>query len=46
MPAIDVVGARRAGIAPFVVDPLGVHADADYGAVGSLTELASLLAEG
>jgi putative hydrolase of the HAD superfamily len=44
MPAIDVVGARRAGITPFVVDPLGVHADADYGAVASLTALASLLA--
>jgi len=43
MPAIDVVGARRAGIRPFVVDPLGLHADADYESVASLTDLASLV---
>ena len=44
MPAIDVVGARRAGIRPFVVDPLGLHADADYDAVSSLAELAARIA--
>jgi len=44
MPAIDVVGARRAGIRPFVVDPLGLHADADYESVPSLAELATRIA--
>lgn len=44
MPAIDVVGARRAGIRPFVVDPLGLHADADYDAVSSLADLAARIA--
>jgi FMN phosphatase YigB (HAD superfamily) len=45
MPAIDVVGARRAGIRPFVVDPLGLHADADYDTVPSLTDLATRIAD-
>lgn len=40
MPAFDVVGARRAGLRPFVMDPLGLHLDADYDRVASLTELA------
>jgi hypothetical protein len=40
MPAIDVVGARRAGIRPFVMDPLGLHLDADYDRVESLGDLA------
>ncbi len=44
MPAIDVVGARRAGIRPFVVDPLGLHADADYDSVSSLADLAARIA--
>jgi HAD superfamily hydrolase (TIGR01662 family) len=46
MPAIDVVGARRAGIRPFVIDPLGLHADADYGSVRSLDDLARLVLDG
>lgn len=40
MPAIDVVGARRAGMRPFVMDPLALHRDRDYDAVASLVELA------
>lgn len=43
MPAIDVVGARRAGLRPFVIDPLGLHLDADYERVASLAELAELV---
>ena len=34
---------RRVGITPFVLDPLGVHADADYSAIASLTELAAMI---
>ena len=41
MPGIDVVGARRAGLRPFVLDPLDLHTGADYERVGSLTELAA-----
>jgi FMN phosphatase YigB (HAD superfamily) len=40
MPGIDVVGARRAGLRPFLVDPLELHLDADYDRVSSLTDLA------
>jgi FMN phosphatase YigB (HAD superfamily) len=40
MPAIDVTGARRAGMRPFIMDPLGLHTDADYDRVASLRELA------
>ena len=40
MPGIDVVGARRAGLRPFLVDPLGLHHEADYDRVDSLAELA------
>jgi FMN phosphatase YigB (HAD superfamily) len=40
MPGIDVVGARRAGLRPFVIDPLGLHHDADYDRVDSLEDLA------
>ena len=43
MPAIDVVGARRAGIRPFLMDPLGLHLGADYERVPSLTALADLI---
>jgi putative hydrolase of the HAD superfamily len=46
MPGIDVVGARRAGLRPFLVDPLGLHGDADYARVASLAELAELVAAG
>lgn len=44
MPAIDVVGARRAGLHPFVVDPLGIHAGRGYDTIGSLAELAVRIA--
>jgi putative hydrolase of the HAD superfamily len=44
MPAIDVVGARRAGIRPILMDPLGLHLDADYERIPSLGELAELIA--
>jgi len=44
MPAIDVVGARRAGIRPFLMDPLGLHFDASYERVPSLAALAELIA--
>lgn len=40
MPAFDIVGARRAGLRPFLMDPLGLHHEADYDRVGSLAELA------
>jgi putative hydrolase of the HAD superfamily len=45
MPGIDVVGAWRAGLRPFLMDPLGLHHDADHDRIGSLAELA-LLARG
>jgi FMN phosphatase YigB (HAD superfamily) len=44
MPAIDIVGARRAGLRPFLIDPLELHLDADYDRVGSLSELAGIIA--
>jgi len=40
MPAIDVVGARRAGLRPVLMDPLRLHVDADYDRVDSLADLA------
>jgi putative hydrolase of the HAD superfamily len=40
MPAIDVVGARRAGLRPVLMDPLRLHLDADYDRVDSLADLA------
>jgi HAD superfamily hydrolase (TIGR01549 family) len=40
MPGIDVVGARRAGLRPFLMDPLRLHLEADYDRVASLAELA------
>jgi putative hydrolase of the HAD superfamily len=43
MPAFDVVGARNAGLRPFVMDPCQLHLDADYDRVGSLTDLAGLV---
>lgn len=43
MPAFDVVGARNAGLRPFVMDPCQLHLDADYDRVGSLEELARLV---
>lgn len=43
MPGIDVVGARRAGLVPFLMDPLGLHDDPGQGftAVRSLADLAA-----
>ena len=46
MPAIDVVGARRAGIRPFLIDPLGIHAERDYDTVASLAALAEKVLAG
>lgn len=46
MPAIDVVGARRAGIRPVLMDPLGLHLEADYDRVPSLAALADRIAPG
>jgi putative hydrolase of the HAD superfamily len=40
MPGIDVVGARKAGLWPVLMDPYSLHLDADYDRVGSLAELA------
>lgn len=42
-PGIDVVGARRAALRPFLVDPLGLHHQADYERVSSLSELARVV---
>lgn len=44
MPAIDVVGAKRAGLRPFIIDPLGIHPDDEYTPVPSLAALAELVA--
>lgn len=44
IPGIDVVGAWRAGLRPFLIDPLGLHHDATFDRVGSLSELAARLA--
>ncbi len=44
MPAIDVVGATRAGVRPFIIDPLGIHADDEYTPVPSLAAMAELVA--
>lgn len=43
IPGIDVVGARRAGVRPFLFDPFELHHDADYDRVGSLADLAHLV---
>jgi FMN phosphatase YigB (HAD superfamily) len=45
MPAIDVVGARRAGLRPFIIDPLGIHPEDEYTPVPSLAALAELVTE-
>jgi putative hydrolase of the HAD superfamily len=44
MPAIDVAGARRAGMHPVLMDPLGLHHDLGYDRCDSLTDLASRIA--
>ncbi|MDQ1534868.1 MAG: putative hydrolase of the superfamily [Actinomycetota bacterium] len=43
MPAIDVIGARSAGIRPLVIDPHGFHTARDYDTVASLREVATLI---
>ena len=43
MPAIDVTGARAAGIRPLVIDPYGFHTGRDYDTVASLRDVATLL---
>jgi putative hydrolase of the HAD superfamily len=45
MPAFDVVGARRAGLRPWVLDPLGLHADQGYDTAESLGHLATIIEE-
>lgn len=45
IPGIDIVGARRAGVRPFLFDPLGLHHGADYDRVSSLADLARLVNE-
>jgi hypothetical protein len=40
VPGIDVVRARRAGLRRFLVDPLGLHHQADDERAASLSELA------
>lgn len=43
MPGIDVVGARAAGIRPFVIDPFGFHGGHDYETVATLRDVATLV---
>ena len=43
MPAIDVVGARAAGVRPLVIDPYGVHENLDCDVVESLCEVAAMV---
>ena len=43
MPGIDVVGARNAGLRPFLMDPFQLHLDADCDRVASLSEVAALI---
>ena len=45
MPAIDVVGARRAGMRPFVMDPYRLHPEGSYDVVVSLAALAGRVDE-
>lgn len=40
-PAFDVVGARRAGLSPILIDPFGVNGDFDVPTVPSLAAVAS-----
>jgi putative hydrolase of the HAD superfamily len=43
MPGIDVVGARKAGLHPVLMDPYSLHLDDDYDRVASLEELAAII---
>src|SRR5262245_38522695 len=40
---IDIVGARNAGIRPFLLDPLGLYGEVDCDRIDSLTRLLELL---
>jgi putative hydrolase of the HAD superfamily len=42
-PAFDVVGARRAGLWPVLMDPFGLNGDFGAQTVGSLAEVAGLI---
>jgi putative hydrolase of the HAD superfamily len=42
-PAFDIVGARRAGLIPILMDPFGVNGDFDVACVRSLGEVAGLV---
>lgn len=44
MAGFDGVGARRAGIRPFLVDPLGLHLDGDCERISSSAARAALIA--
>ena len=46
MPGFDVVGARRAGLRPVLMDPLGLHHEADYDRTDSLAALAERITSG
>lgn len=39
-PAFDIVGARRAGLTPILMDPFGVNGDFGVRSVGTLSEVA------
>lgn len=41
--ALDVIGARRAGIRPILLDPYGLHAHRDVQRIARLSELSTLL---
>jgi putative hydrolase of the HAD superfamily len=43
MPAIDVIGARKAGIRPVLMDPFGFQAGVGCDRIAGLTEVAALL---
>lgn len=45
-PGFDVVGARRAGLLPVLMDPFGVNGDLGVTTVGSLTEVAEMIETG
>ena len=42
-PAFDIVGARRAGLEPILMDPFGINADYGVATVRSLAEVAELV---
>ena len=46
MPAIDAVGARRGGLRPFILDPLGIHPTDEYTPIESMTALAERISAG